>query len=63
MKMRQFWPKSKAIALVFCITMTKIVQWLSVTADLQVMKMRQFWPKRKAIVVAFCLNMTKVDIG
>ena len=24
MKMRQFWPKSKAIALVFCLKMTKI---------------------------------------
>ena len=54
MKMRHFWPKSKAITLVFCPKVTKI--------DIKVMKMRHFWPKSKAITLVFCPKMTKIDI-
>ena len=52
MKMSDFWPKSKAIALVFCSHMTKF----------EMMKMSDFWPKSKAIALVFCSNMTKFEI-
>ena len=61
MKMSQFWPKSKAIALVFCPKMTKIeIDWLWFR-----MKSDENEPilaKSKAIALVFCPKMTKIEI-
>ena len=62
MKMRDFWPKSKAIALVFCSKLIKLeIDWLWVEHR-QVMKMSDFWPKSKAIALVFCSKMTNLKL-
>ena len=61
MKMSQFWPKSKAIALVFCSKMTQI-EIDGFYLQIEVMKLSQFWPKSKAIALVFCSNMTQIEI-
>ena len=61
MKMSDYWPKSKAITLVFCRQMTKL-KLIDVDCKVKVMKMSDFWPKSKAITLVFCRQMTKIEI-
>ena len=62
MKMRDVWPKSKAIAFVFCSKNDQIWNWLILIADWWVMKMGDVWPKSKAIALVFCSKMAKFEI-
>ena len=61
MKMRHVWPKSHAIALVFCSKVTKF-ELIDFDCRLKSDEMRHFWPKSKAIALVFCSKMTKFEI-
>ena len=62
MTMSDFWPKSKAIALVFCSKMTKNLKLIDFDSTLKSDENERFWPKSKAIALVFCSNMTKFVI-
>ena len=53
MKIDDFWPKSKAIVLVFSSKITQKSKPLFVSWEERVMKIDDFWPKSKAIVLVF----------
>ena len=62
MTMSQFWPKSKAIALLFSSNMTQIeIDRLYLQIE-NLMTMSQFWPKSKAIALVFSSYMTQIEI-
>ena len=54
--MGEFWPKSKAIALVFCRILTENQFEI---LERKVAKMGEFWPKSKAIALVFCRILTE----
>ena len=51
--MDDFWPKSKAIVLVFSCKIAPKSKSLFYSSEERVMKMDDFWPKSKAIVFVF----------
>ena len=61
MKMSQFWPNSKAIALVFCRKMTEL-KLIDFDWRLKSDENEPFWPKSKAIALVFCRQMTEIEI-
>ena len=56
----QFWPKSKAIHLVFNFHQNSM--WLILSGDWKVVKMGRFWPKSKAIHLVFWPIFTKFNV-
>ena len=60
MKMREFWPKGTAIALVFCPLKLKLVE---VDCRLKSDENEAILAKSKAIALVFCPKMTKIEIG
>ena len=61
MKMSQFWPKSKAIALVFCRQMTEI-EFIDFDMRLKSDENEPILAKSKAIALVFCRKMTEIEI-
>ena len=61
MKMSHFWPKSKAIALVFYPKMTKL-KLIDFDCTLKSDENEPFWPKSKAIALVFYPKMTKIEV-
>ena len=51
--MDDFWPKSKAIVLIFSSNIAPKSKSLFYSCEERVMKMDDFWPKSKAIVLIF----------
>ena len=61
MTMRHFWPKGKAITLVFCRKMTKI-ELIDFDCRLKSDANEAFLAKSKAITLVFCRQLIKIEV-